>query len=454
MNGWGRATRVLAALLLVLIAAPRARAEMFYQEVPKDGRIYVFAIGKEYAAWNKSGEIGKAVTRLGYGSNGETVIFDSEDAIALYNFKHDKPGEVFVKPVEPPKPKEESFVKVGGTLFTDYTYTDQPKITDADKNSVHKNEFEVRRAYINVAGGITDWVSFRITPDVTSRQATTVTPPTLPPGSPAPTEPTVTNSLDGSLTVRLKYGYAQVNLDKLLTRGSWIKIGQQQTPYLAFYEDNIYHYRFQGTLFIEREGFISSSDVGISAHYVLPNDYGDIHAGIYNGDTYTKSEANDQKAFQIRGSLRPLPKHDVLKGLRVHAFYDADHPVKGGERDRFSGDLSFEHKYVNAGFTYIDTKDQTSGLAGAKGVKASGWSAWATPRTGTGWEAFLRFDDFKPNKDVDARRMRTIAGVTYWLKVKSPLAVAAMAGYEHVKNDPALAKPNETRWVLWTYFNF
>jgi hypothetical protein len=427
---------------------------MFYLEVEKNGRLYVFAVMKEFENFHKSGETGKAVTRLGYGPNGETVVFDSEDAINLYNFKHNKPGEVFAKPPEAPKPKEESFVKVGGTIFTDYTFTDEPKISDPDKNSVHKNEFEVRRAYINVTGNITDWVSFRITPDVTSRQTTTVTPAAAPPGSPASSVPAVTNSVDGSLTVRLKYGYAQVNLDKLLTKGSWIKIGQQQTPYLAFYEDNIYHYRFQGTLFIEREGFISSSDVGISAHYVLPSDYGDIHAGIYNGETYTKSETNDQKAFQIRGSFRPLPKHDVLKGLRVHGFYDGDRAVKGGERSRLSGDLSFEHKYVNTGFTYIDTKDKASGLPGAKEVKANGWSAWATPRTGTGWEAFFRFDDFKPNKDVDARRKRTIAGVTYWLKVRGPLAVAAMAGYEHVKNDAALAKPNETRWALWTYFNF
>ena len=55
---------------------------------------------------------------------------------------------------------------------------------------------------------------------------------------------------------------------------------------------------------------------------------------------------------------------------------------------------------------------------------------------------------------MEAWRKRTIAGVSYWLKVKAPLAAAVMAGYEHVKNDAALARPNETRWVLWTYFNF
>src|SRR5262245_34264861 len=68
----------------------------FYAEVPKDGRIYVFSIGQRYDAFQKSdgAEIGQAITRTGYGPNGETVVFDSENAINLYNFKHGLPGEV------------------------------------------------------------------------------------------------------------------------------------------------------------------------------------------------------------------------------------------------------------------------------------------------------------------------------------------------------------------------
>src|SRR2546422_3374630 len=41
--------------------------------------------------------------------------------------------------------------------------------------------------------------------------------------------------------------------------------------------------------------FLSSSDVGLSGRYALPNDYGDLHLGYYNGDTYSRAEVNDQK---------------------------------------------------------------------------------------------------------------------------------------------------------------
>lgn len=347
-------------------------------------------------------------------------------------------------------PDDTPKIGIGITIFADYTYTDTPQIKDSDGNLVSKTEFDVRRAYINVTGQLNHLVAFRITPDIAARFATSTAANGLPSGSSV----SASTNYDGSLAFRLKYAYAQFNLDDALkSKGSWIRFGQHQTPYLAFYEDNIYHYRFQGTLFIEREGFISSSDVGISAHYVLPNDYGDIHVGFYNGDTYTKAEANDRKAFQVRGSLRPLPKQPVLKGVRLHAFYDHDSPVKDGSRDRFDGALTFEHRHVNVGFDYIDTKDRSSATKAE--VKSNGWSVWVTPRTKVGIEGLFRYDDFKPNKSVDARKKRTLVGVAYWFKLPKPgLAAAILGDYEEVKYDTALNKPTEKRYELKTLFNY
>ena len=207
----------------------------------------------------------------------------------------------------------------------------------------------MRRAYINVTGNITDVVAFRVTPDVAARQTTTVS------GLPAGGD-RQSRSLDGSLVIRLKYAFGQFNLDKVTTHGSWIRIGQQQTPYVDFME-GIYRYRFQGTIFVEREGFLSSSDVGLSGRWRLPDDYGDVHVGYYNGDTYSKAEANDQKAFQIRGTLRPLPEDEAPQGPAPRPrFYDDDHPVKSADRDRFIGAVTFEHKYVNARLRVLSTR--------------------------------------------------------------------------------------------------
>src|SRR5260221_116508 len=448
VKGLRRGLLTVSALVLGLAVAAGSWAEgMFYREVEKDGRIYVFALMKEFEGFDKSGEVGKAVTRLGYGPSGQTVVFDSEDAINLYNFKHNLPGEVFAKPKEAPKPKEEAFFKVGVTIFADYTYQDEPKVTDADKNTINASPFEVRRAYINVTGNISDWVSYRVTPDVAARFATTAT----------GTGVTATTNYDGSAVFRLKYAFGQVNFDKVATHGTWVRFGQQQTPFVDFME-GIYRYRFQGTIFEEREGFLSSSDVGISGRWVIPNDYGDVHAGYYNGDTYSRAEANDQKAFQIRGTLRPLPRMGAAKGLRLSVFYDADKPIQGGERNRFIAAGTFEHKYLNLGIDYLNAKDRSSPTKAE--VKASGWTIWAQPRSPSGFEGLFRYAHLKPNTAAitsalsDSVKSRFLGGLSYWLKVKAPLAAAVLVDYEEVKYDQPLAKPTEKRFEIKTLFNF
>src|SRR5687768_6815171 len=98
---------VLALIIGATAAAPAWAQGAFYREVEKDGRIYVFNIPSEYSTWEKSGEIGKAITKVGYGPNGETMVFDSVEAIHLYNFKHNRPGDTDkLAEQAPPKPKQ------------------------------------------------------------------------------------------------------------------------------------------------------------------------------------------------------------------------------------------------------------------------------------------------------------------------------------------------------------
>src|SRR6185436_9691803 len=114
-------------------------------------------------------------------------------------------------------------------------------------------------------------------------------------------------------------------------------------------------------MFVEREGYFASADAGASFHYNLPSNYGDLHVGYFNGENYNKAEVNDQKAFQIRGSVRPFATSTpVLRGIRLTGFYDADAYVKNADRNRAIGQVTFEHQYVNAGFEYLKAADQTS----------------------------------------------------------------------------------------------
>ena len=332
-------------------------------------------------------------------------------------------------------PSDDPAVKVGGTIFLDYTYQDVPEITDAG-NRVHSNAFNVGRAYINITGQLHHLVAFRITPDITRETGS---------GS----------SLNGSYTYRLKYAYAQFNLDDWLPHGTWLRFGMQQTPYIDFHE-GVYRYRFQGQIFVEREGFLVSSDVGLTSRLAFQSNYGDVHFGVYNGEGYNRSEANDQKAFQARLTLRPAPAVNIVRGLRLSAFYDADHYVRDAKKERFVGFVTFEHPFVNLGADYIDAKDQT--LTTVREIKAQGWSAWVTPRTPIGIEGLFRYDELKPDKGQDNRRKkkRTIAGVSYWFTMFKPgVTTAVLADYENVKYDRFTpVRPTEKRYALHMLLNF
>ena len=368
-------------------------------------------------------------------------------AAGLFAATRDARGQV--TPAEGYTPPDDSLkVNVGGTIFADYTYQDAPTSTDADGGVIHPNSFNLSRAYINVTGQISHWVSFRITPDITRQTVS---------GS------GVTLNTNNSLVFRLKYAYGQINFDDFTTHGSWLRIGTQQTPYVDF-EEGVYRYRFQGTIFVDREGFLSSSDFGASVHWNIPMNYGDVHVGVYNGETYSGAEVNNQKAFQARVTIRPAPGVPIVRGLRITGFYDGDHYETDAERKRAVAMLSFENPWVNAGFDYLDAKDRTSRLK-TFSTHATGWSAWVTPRTPIGVEALLRYDEIKPNKDnntVDpnGKKKRFIGGVSYWFPVtKAGIAAAVLLDYENVKYDGFAAgnannKPEEKRYAVHTLFNF
>ncbi len=349
-----------------------------------------------------------------------------------------------VTPAEGSTPPDDTpSVKVGVTLFTDFTYQSEPESSDS-AGSFNPSSFNVSRAYINVTGSLNHLFSYRITPDITRETFT------------APEDSGVKLSTNGSYVVRLKYAFGQLNLDDWVVKGSWVRLGLQQTPYIDYME-GIYRYRFQGPIFVDRDGYLTSSDSGLSARFAFPGNYGDAHFGYYNGEGYSKVEANNEKAFQARVSVRPAPMTPILKGLRIAAFVDSDTPTKGGKRDRLVGAVTFEHPRIVAGFEYLEASDQAS--ATSTDVKSSGWSAWVTPRLYKGFEVLLRYDDLKPDKSFDARKKRSIGGVAYWFNLPKGLAAAVLADYEQVRYDefnllPAGSQPNEKRYALHALFNY
>jgi hypothetical protein len=148
----------IAMFAFIIAIAPRNAAAQtaFYVEVakPEQNRIYVFNDPVAYKEFLDTGDIEKKITRIGEGPNGETMVFDSENAIHLYNFKHDRPAEIIVKTETPaPAMQEKLPYKFSGLMFGDYFYNvqsnpDQDLIPNRVINGPEDfNGFVFRRIY-------------------------------------------------------------------------------------------------------------------------------------------------------------------------------------------------------------------------------------------------------------------------------------------------------------------
>jgi hypothetical protein len=285
---------------------------------------------------------------------------------------------------------DEPSVKVGGLIFADYTHSQE------------ESAFNLTRAYININAALNHWLSARVTPDVAR-------------------ETDEASSLNGSLQFRLKYAYAQATF----ANGSWIRVGLVPLPW-AEYEEQFYRYRFQGPVFVDREGYVGSADYGVAARYALPNDYGDVAGGVFNGEGYNHAEANDQKAAMLRVSLRPLPH------LRVSGFVDKDNYSAGQPRDREVGEVLFDYARATAAVDLLSAKDRD--------VTARGWSAWVTPKITESWEALLRRDELRA--EGQPRKTRDIEGIAYWLPTSGGVAAAVMVDRDDTRGGGAARVTN------------
>ena len=292
------------------------------------------------------------------------------------------------------------------------------------------NAFDVTRAYFNINGQLSSKVRFRFTPDI---------------------KRLTDSSMAGSLAVRVKYAFLQIDD---LTPRSWIRFGMAQTPWLDF-EESVNRYRVQGTMFSEREGLIpGSADFGVGYFASLPGNYGEFHAGVYNGEGYAQPEANKYKSVQGRLTVRPLPGGGLAQYLRVSGFYSAG--WYDSDRPRHVGIVMahYEHPHLVATVERVDATENPSPQS-TEDTQRTGWSVFIEPRQGTaGWAGIARFESFDPNDAVDNdAHQRVIGGAAYWF-TWNRARLGLIGTNEQVSYDAADGRPDENRLLFQTHIEF
>jgi hypothetical protein len=344
-------------------------------------------------------------------------------------------GPAFAQAPATPAPAAPA-VKVDGQLFTEYTYTFAPRASDASGRLIPPNAFNITRAYITLQGNVAPRLSYRLTADAARENGTGA-------------------SLAGSLELRIKYAFLQYGLGPRLGPDAWVRFGVQHTPFIDAVE-TIYRYRFEGTLFTERDAAMSGSDAGVTMHVDLPAGHGDLHGGLFNGEGGSHLEANDQKSLQFRATYKPAPAYPLMKGFRLQYFINDDHYERDAPKRRMLSSMYFEHRRFNAGFDVLMARDQLT--PDLPRIDGRGLSMWVTPffrEKGNGPEMLLRFDRFRLDLQGPALRHRIIAGLAWWFPVEGGRPAAIMIDYEQLTTlGAAIPVPQSRRLGVHAMMHF
>ena len=140
----------------------------------------------------------------------------------------------------PPAPQAElpsalRGLKVGTKTYIRYEYIEED---DGAGGTTNISRFNLKRGYLDVRKTITDYLSFRITPDVHQDDS-------------------------GDWKLRIKYFHARFTAAGNEVFGKpWAEVGIAHMPWLDF-EEHINLFRMQGTMFMERNSLFNSADLGV-----------------------------------------------------------------------------------------------------------------------------------------------------------------------------------------------
>jgi len=452
----------LAVLTLAIVstAATSAQAQgAFYREVEKDGRIYVFNIAAQFGAFDKSGEMGVAITKLAYGPNGETMVFDSVEAIHLYNFKHNRPGDPAQMAEQPPKPPKQVLSWKDGrtTLEMDFATISlnnrlQVRFTDelpdgettipagapasgtaqAPNKGDGRGSFRVRRAEMKLAGWF--W------------------------------KPTLTFEFEMNFADPTSdINDAQLTWDVSKKQTFQIKIGQFRPSFGRQELTSSTAQQFVDRSIVSGE-FNRGRDVGVSIQGLLMKQKLDYRLGVFNGNQRNKA-TNDNDKFQYNGRLvyQPWGDHkyseadfDTLPGgkplLAIGAQFEQN-DMRGSttgvdqKRTVYGPDLAFKYRgFSFFGDYYLRELEPEPATAGAPVTKfnSNGFQLQAGyflyKRR---WEVAARYATWDPSDAVADNDRTEIGGCLSFYENKHALKV--QADFRQIEDKARKAKDNELR---------
>lgn len=371
-------------------------------------------------------------------------------------------------------------VKIGATFFADYSYwSDYDGSTQFVDNQTRPssikdqnyNAFEVTRTYFNLIYTPSDAVTLRITPDIYRTSAVTGVTSTVSTCTVLPCTPTVTNTYttDQNLTLRLKYGYVDLNTLFAGSRhfkNTKITFGQMQQP-LTDWEEGLTSHRYTYKMPMDFSSGLSSAYVGVKAHGPIEfsgKEYLDYDLGVFTNGSYGTTEASDTKQFMGRATYYPLGTKADRTGLGVTAFGDvgftnvAPSSAASGHYEMDRMVVMGHYQTADKGYLIAGQYDLSHNVK-ANGTNQFGYAFEGNARLGgakSPFQAFGMYQHYEPNTNVSTNEAtkysRTVGGIAF--KFNKNLDIALTDSNLHYINSKAAGKDDANAVSIFTQYNF
>lgn len=336
-----------------------------------------------------------------------------------------------------------------GAIFGNYQYQTDSS-AKAKVGGKNPNQFTIERVYLTFRMPVGEHASIRATTDIFQGDQS---------GS----------SYYRGWTVRLKYGYLQYDFARdigdMKGFNATARVGMLNTVVVDHVEG--YWPRYLSQVPTDRNGYFSSSDLGVAGLLSLPKKWGELYGTITNGPGYTAGETDRFKDFALRLSLTPFASLDaaggylktfvvspwVSKGFNASRFASGGTgqvgPVPDGlTKDRWGVFAGTKDRRLTLGGEYDHRTDEAEGAAGlntptsprvvaeTNGTILSGFAIarpleWADATRRSSFGVLGRIDQVKPNTGSRSSTFNTsssydrliIAGFFWEPTSRSTLAV-------------------------------
>ncbi len=360
----------LLALALALSTAAVTRAQvtgLYYQEVEKDERVYVFNTPEKYQSWQQTSDMGIAVTLIGRGPNGETIVAENETAMDLYLFKHNLPA------YDRPTPKPAAASKYPSSKLGIRIYADASSKTNKDEATGIKSAdsgagVDVKRTYFTFTHEFDSRFSAVFQSDIGDQGAR-------------------------RYDVFVKKAFIQAQITPMAA----FRLGAADTAWIPYVE-GVYGLRYVEQTITDHLSFGASADWGF--HITGSSPLWGYQISAENGRGFSNPTRSKSVDFEGRVSFTPVKGLNLaVGGYSGKRGLETDAAKAKHTATRQDALVAYNTDFFKVGGEYFQAKNWNNVTTVATD-KSDGFSVWGQVNFQPAWAAFARYDNSNPSKDL------------------------------------------------------